>query len=97
MYSLPKALEVMTKHMLIVVQAIHLPSAARVTVLIKLDKEPGDYAIRISSTSQLQNLQGYSILRYPVSAQVRVDQSTYCAFLVTYVASKGKAPTQHSW
>ncbi|KAI8663838.1 hypothetical protein NCS55_00889700 [Fusarium keratoplasticum] len=45
---------------------VYIPSAARITILVKLDAEPGDYAIRISSTSQLQNLQGSSILRYPV-------------------------------
>ncbi|KAI8664832.1 hypothetical protein NCS56_00917300 [Fusarium sp. Ph1] len=38
---------------------VYMPSAARITILVKLDAEPGDYAIRISSTSQLQNLQGY--------------------------------------
>lgn len=42
---------------------------ARVTVLIKLDAEPGDYAMRMSSTSHLQNLHGYAILRYPVSLE----------------------------
>lgn len=41
-----------------------MPSAGRVTVLIKLDQEPGEYAMRIASTSQLQNLQGFAILRY---------------------------------
>ncbi|KAL0933699.1 multicopper oxidase [Colletotrichum truncatum] len=46
---------------------VYIPSAGRVTVLIKLDAEPGDYALRISSTSQLQNLQSYSIIRYPAS------------------------------
>ncbi|TDZ14868.1 Laccase abr2 [Colletotrichum orbiculare MAFF 240422] len=47
--------------------AVYIPSAGRVTVLVKLDALPGDYALRLSSTSQLQNLQGYSILRYPAS------------------------------
>ncbi|OHE99676.1 hypothetical protein CORC01_05034 [Colletotrichum orchidophilum] len=47
--------------------AVYIPSAGRVTVLVKLDAEPGDYAMRISSTSQMQNLQAYSILRYPAS------------------------------
>ncbi|KAF6843606.1 multicopper oxidase [Colletotrichum musicola] len=46
---------------------VYVPSAGRVTVLVKLDAKPGDYALRMSSTSQLQNLQGYSILRYPAS------------------------------
>ncbi|PSR79596.1 Cupredoxin [Coniella lustricola] len=46
---------------------VYVPSAGRITVLVRLDAEPGDYAIRLSSTSQLQNLQGYSILRYPAS------------------------------
>ncbi|KAK1857061.1 multicopper oxidase [Colletotrichum chrysophilum] len=46
---------------------VYIPSAGRVTVLVKLDAKPGDYALRLSSTSQMQNLQGYSILRYPAS------------------------------
>ncbi|CAN8101373.1 unnamed protein product [Discula destructiva] len=45
-------------------QAVYVTSAGRATVLVKLDKEPGEYAVRIASTSQLQNLQGYAILRY---------------------------------
>ncbi|KAG7404716.1 Laccase abr2 [Fusarium oxysporum f. sp. rapae] len=32
---------------------------------VRLDAEPGDYAIRISSTSVLQNLHCYAVLRYP--------------------------------
>ncbi|KAK2001456.1 Cupredoxin [Colletotrichum falcatum] len=44
---------------------VYLPSAGRITVLVKLDAEPSDYAMRISSTSQMQNLHAYSILRYP--------------------------------
>ncbi|KAK2017455.1 Cupredoxin [Colletotrichum eremochloae] len=44
---------------------VYVPSAGRITVLVKLDAEPSDYAVRISSTSQMQNLQSYSILRYP--------------------------------
>ncbi|TIC90850.1 Laccase abr2 [Colletotrichum higginsianum] len=46
---------------------VYVPSAGRVTVLVRLNAEPGDYAMRISSTSQMQNLQSYSILRYPAS------------------------------
>ncbi|KAF3769411.1 Cupredoxin [Cryphonectria parasitica EP155] len=45
--------------------AVYVPSAGRITVLVKLNAEADDYAIRISSTSQLQNLEAYSILRYP--------------------------------
>ncbi|KAJ0142805.1 Uncharacterized protein HZ326_14374 [Fusarium oxysporum f. sp. albedinis] len=48
---------------------LHIPSASRVTILVRLDAEPGDYAIRISSTSVLQNLHGYAVLRYPVCAK----------------------------
>ncbi|GJD01423.1 multicopper oxidase [Colletotrichum higginsianum] len=47
---------------------VYVPSAGRVTVLVRLNAEPGDYAMRISSTSQMQNLQSYSILRYPPSS-----------------------------
>ncbi|KAK7228885.1 hypothetical protein V2G26_001055 [Clonostachys chloroleuca] len=53
---------------------VYIPSASRITVLVKLDAEPGDYAIRISSTSQLQNLQGYSILRYPAKRLPRYGE-----------------------
>ncbi|RSL71764.1 hypothetical protein CEP53_001390 [Fusarium sp. AF-6] len=53
---------------------VYIPSAARITVLVKLDAEPGDYAVRISSTSQLQNLQGYSILRYPAKRLPRYGE-----------------------
>lgn len=37
-------------------------------MLVKTDSAAAEYAVRISSTSVLQNLQGYAILRYPVSA-----------------------------
>ncbi|KXH47725.1 hypothetical protein CSIM01_11675 [Colletotrichum simmondsii] len=47
--------------------SVYVPSAGRLTVLVRLEAEPGDYAMRISSTSQMQNLQAYSILRYPAS------------------------------
>ena len=47
-------------------QVVYIPDPSRVTVLVKLDAEPDDYAIRISSTSELQNLHGYAILRYRV-------------------------------
>lgn len=36
-------------------------------MLIKTDNVAAEYAVRISSTSVLQHLQGYAILRYPVS------------------------------
>lgn len=38
-------------------------------MLVKTDSAADEYAVRISSTSVLQNLQGYAILRYPVSAK----------------------------
>ncbi|KAF5554136.1 multicopper oxidase [Fusarium mexicanum] len=44
---------------------VYIPNASRVTILVRLDAEPGDHTIRISSTSVLQNLHGYAILRYP--------------------------------
>ncbi|KAM5364345.1 hypothetical protein ACJZ2D_011542 [Fusarium nematophilum] len=53
---------------------IYLPSASRITVLVRLSSEPADYAIRVSSTSQLQNLQGYSILRYPAKRLPRYGE-----------------------
>ncbi|KAJ4301931.1 hypothetical protein N0V90_004027 [Kalmusia sp. IMI 367209] len=40
-------------------------NAERVTVMVKLDQEPKDYAIRFYALSDLQSLQGYAILRYP--------------------------------
>ncbi|TLS29909.1 hypothetical protein PpBr36_02207 [Pyricularia pennisetigena] len=55
-------------------EVVHIPSASRVTVLVKLhspDPADGDYAIRISSTSNLQNLQGYAVLRYPGASSHR--------------------------
>ncbi|KAG6354808.1 hypothetical protein INS49_003889 [Diaporthe citri] len=47
----------------------YIPSAGRVTVLVKTDAAAEEYAVRISSTSVLQNLQGYAILRYPGKRQ----------------------------
>ncbi|KAI7774759.1 multicopper oxidase [Diaporthe eres] len=47
----------------------YVPSAGRITVLIKTDSAADEYAVRISSTSVLQNLQGYAILRYPGKRQ----------------------------
>ncbi|RSL99250.1 hypothetical protein CDV31_012259 [Fusarium ambrosium] len=43
---------------------VYIPSAARITVLVKLDAEPGDYAMRISSTSQLQTSRAKRLPRY---------------------------------
>lgn len=37
----------------------------RISVLVKLDQTPGDYAIRASSIVPDQLMQGISILRYP--------------------------------
>lgn len=48
------------------VQVLTLTNAERVTILVKLDQEPRDYAIRFHALSRLQFLQGYAILRYPV-------------------------------
>ncbi|KAF3013563.1 hypothetical protein E8E14_010796 [Neopestalotiopsis sp. 37M] len=53
---------------------IYIPSASRLTILVKLDQAPGDYAMRISSTSQLQNIQGFALLRYPAKRQPVLGQ-----------------------
>ncbi|KZL77382.1 multicopper oxidase [Colletotrichum tofieldiae] len=47
------------------VDVLYITNGARYTVLIKLDREGADYAMRLVSTSTHQNLYGYSILRYP--------------------------------
>ncbi|GME63988.1 hypothetical protein GTA08_BOTSDO05764 [Neofusicoccum parvum] len=47
------------------VQVLTLTNAERVTIMVKLDQEPNDYAIRFHALSRLQFLQGYAILRYP--------------------------------
>ncbi|CZT17605.1 related to Ascorbate oxidase precursor [Ramularia collo-cygni] len=47
------------------VDTVYITNGARVTVLIKLDQNPDDYAIRLASASKLQNLEGYALLRYP--------------------------------
>ncbi|KAL8393640.1 hypothetical protein RB599_005911 [Gaeumannomyces hyphopodioides] len=46
-------------------RVVSLPNGGRVTVLVRLDKKPADYAVRVASTSKWQNLEGYAILRYP--------------------------------
>lgn len=48
------------------VDVLYITNGARYTILIKLDQEGADYAMRLVSTSTHQNLYGYSILRYPV-------------------------------
>ena len=48
------------------VQVLTLTNAERITVMIKLDQEPKDYAIRMYAMSRLQFIQGYTVLRYPV-------------------------------
>ncbi|KAL9617498.1 MAG: hypothetical protein Q9160_007709 [Pyrenula sp. 1 TL-2023] len=47
------------------VQALTLTNAERITVLVKLDQDPDDYAIRFHAWSRLQFLQTYAMLRYP--------------------------------
>ncbi|OLN96149.1 Laccase-1-like protein 2, partial [Colletotrichum chlorophyti] len=47
------------------VDVLYITNGARYTVLVKLDREGADYAIRLVSTSIHQNLYGYSFLRYP--------------------------------
>ncbi|KAI0859389.1 Cupredoxin [Xylaria cubensis] len=47
------------------VQVLQLNNAQRFTVMIKLDQEPADYAIRFYALSRLQSIQGYAVLRYP--------------------------------
>lgn len=48
------------------VDVLYITSGTRYTVLVKLDREGADYAMRFVSTSTHQNLHGISILRYPV-------------------------------
>lgn len=48
------------------IDVLYITNGARYTVLIKLDQEGADYTMRLASTSNRQNLYGYSILRYPV-------------------------------
>lgn len=45
----------------------------RISVIVPLDQKPGDYAIRISSISVEQVIQGLSILRYPGQPERRND------------------------
>ncbi|OBR11569.1 Multicopper oxidase [Colletotrichum higginsianum IMI 349063] len=47
------------------VDVLYITNGARYTVLVKLDQEGDDYAMRLVSTSTHQNLHGYSVLRYP--------------------------------
>ncbi|KAK1992230.1 multicopper oxidase [Colletotrichum falcatum] len=47
------------------VDVLYITNGARYTVLIKLDREGTDYAMRLVSTSTHQNLHGYALLRYP--------------------------------
>ncbi|KAK7927487.1 hypothetical protein PG985_004485 [Apiospora marii] len=47
------------------VDVIYISNGVRYTILVKLDQEGADYAMRLVSTSTKQNLQGFSILRYP--------------------------------
>lgn len=48
------------------VDVLYITNGARYTILVQLDQEGADYAMRLASTSTHQNLYGYSILRYPV-------------------------------
>ena len=48
------------------VQVLTLTNAERMTVLVKLDQAPRDYAIRMYAFSRLQFIQTYAMLRYPV-------------------------------
>ncbi|KAI9656728.1 MAG: hypothetical protein M1821_003367 [Bathelium mastoideum] len=47
------------------VQVLTLTNAERLTVLVRLDQAPGDYAIRVNALSRLQFIQTYAMLRYP--------------------------------
>lgn len=55
------------------VDAITLSNARTISVMIKMDQEPGEYAIRAYSVSLLQQLHGYAILRYPVGNSNQVE------------------------
>ncbi|KAK7958651.1 hypothetical protein PG988_013499 [Apiospora saccharicola] len=47
------------------VDVLYISNGVRYTILVKLDQEGADYAMRLVSTSTKQNLHGFSILRYP--------------------------------
>ncbi|KAI0859390.1 laccase TilA [Xylaria cubensis] len=55
------------------VQAFNLNMGERISVLVPLDQEPGEYAIRMVSLSMEQVIQGFSILRYPGVQETRKD------------------------
>ncbi|SPO07734.1 related to laccase precursor [Cephalotrichum gorgonifer] len=46
------------------VEAISVTNGDRFSILVKLDKEPGDYTIRMASTAAAQMLSGYATLSY---------------------------------
>jgi FtsP/CotA-like multicopper oxidase with cupredoxin domain len=56
------------------VNVLYITNGARYTVLIKADHTPGDYAMRLASTSTLQNLEGMAILRYPAKRYPKYGQ-----------------------
>lgn len=58
------------------VDVLYITNGVRYTVLIKLDQESADYAMRLVSTSNHQNLHGYSILRYPVCLAIFSSRSS---------------------
>ncbi|KAF4551220.1 Multicopper oxidase-like protein 8 [Elsinoe fawcettii] len=47
------------------VDIVTVGQAHRITVMVKLDQNPADYAIRFHALSKRQSIQGYAILRYP--------------------------------
>ncbi|KAI9686080.1 MAG: hypothetical protein M1822_004063 [Bathelium mastoideum] len=54
-------------------QAINVNMGERISVLVPLDQEAGEYAIRISGMAVEQVIQGISILRYPGVPERRED------------------------
>lgn len=47
------------------------------SILVKLDKQPGDYALRLHSLRSEQIIQGAGILRYPTGNKVRLPKSRH--------------------
>jgi FtsP/CotA-like multicopper oxidase with cupredoxin domain len=65
------------------VDVIYITNGARYTILIKTDREPADYAMRLASTSILQNLEGIAVLRYPAKRYPKYGQPMMIPFSPT--------------
>jgi len=53
-----------TQHLINGLQAITAPHGSRYSVFVKLDKTPGDYTIRVTSSGLNQKVAGYATLSY---------------------------------